>query len=161
MKKKEFQILIFMMFIWIALNETVRPLIMVVGIFVCLYSIRFVNRFLKVDFAKEFDVPPFKFLKYCVYIVKEIYLAGWDMLKRILSGNVKPVFIKYESDLKSDLANVVLANSITSTPGTITVHRNNNNYLILSADSDKKGVIEGVRDSMEIEVRIFDERQAN
>ena len=161
MKRRDIQIFVFMMIVWVMLNETIRPIPTFVGILCSIYSIRFTNRFLKVDFAKEFDVNPLKFIGYCFYIIKEIYLAGFDMLKRIIAGDVHPVFMHYESNLKSDLANVVLANSITSTPGTITIHREEKYYIILSANQDEASVAEGLRSGMEPKVIMFDERQVD
>ena len=161
MKKRDIQMFVFLMLIWIALNESARPFTLIVGLFVCVYSVNFTNKFLKADFSKEFYVHPWNFFKYCLYIVKEIYLAGYDMLKRIFTGDVHPAFMEYESHLKNDLPNVILANSITSTPGTITIHREQNRFVILSANPDEESVLSGVRDGMEKKISVFDEREEN
>jgi len=47
--------------------------------------------------------------------------ANIDVALRILSGRVKPGIVKVPSGLKSGLAQTVLADSITLTPGTMTV----------------------------------------
>lgn len=157
MRRKDIQLLVFFMAIWIALNETIAPFSLFVGVVVCWISIRFTNNFMKMDYAAEFFVSPATFIKYSLYLVKEIYLAGYDMLKRIVTGDVHPVFMDYKSGLKRELSNVILANSITSTPGTITIHRVKNEFVILSANADEASVLGGVRDGMELHVRDFEE----
>ena len=47
--------------------------------------------------------------------------ANIDVALRVLSGRVKPGIVRVPSGLKSGLAQTVLADSITLTPGTMTV----------------------------------------
>ena len=47
--------------------------------------------------------------------------ANIDVALRVLSGHVKPGIVRVPSGLKSGLAQTVLADSITLTPGTMTV----------------------------------------
>ncbi|MGN0981531.1 MAG: Na+/H+ antiporter subunit E [Candidatus Limivicinus sp.] len=53
----------------------------------------------------------------------ELFKANWDMAKRCYGGckKVNPGIVKVPVDLKSDYAQAALANSITLTPGTITM----------------------------------------
>ena len=53
----------------------------------------------------------------------ELFKANWDMAKRCFGGckKVNPGIVKVPVDLKSDYAQAALANSITLTPGTITM----------------------------------------
>ena len=53
----------------------------------------------------------------------ELFKANWDMVKRCFGGckKVNPGIVKVPVDLKSDYAQAALANSITLTPGTITM----------------------------------------
>ena len=57
----------------------------------------------------------------------------------------EPVVVKFQSDLKTDMANVLLANSITLTPGTITVSLNKNEFVIHCLDKDFS---KGLKDSI-------------
>ena len=47
--------------------------------------------------------------------------ANIDVALRIITGRVKPGIVKVSSELKSGLGQTVLADSITLTPGTMTV----------------------------------------
>lgn len=53
----------------------------------------------------------------------EILKAGYCMCRDILFKNYKvtPTLVTFETDLKTDLGKFLLANSITLTPGTITI----------------------------------------
>lgn len=64
-----------------------------------------------------------RFMEYIPWITWEIALANWDIVKRVLSPGmpIDPLIISFQSTLKSDLAMTTLANSITLTPGTITI----------------------------------------
>ena len=65
------------------------------------------------------------FLGYLPWLFHEIILANWHVLKLCFSPRMKerldPRLVSFQSSLKSELSLVTLANSITLTPGTITV----------------------------------------
>jgi multicomponent Na+:H+ antiporter subunit E len=47
--------------------------------------------------------------------------ANIDVAKRVITGDIRPGIVKLNPGLKSELAMTVLADSITLTPGTLTV----------------------------------------
>ena len=47
--------------------------------------------------------------------------ANWDVAKRVITGEINPGIVKFDPRLKTDRARMMLANSITLTPGTLTV----------------------------------------
>jgi multicomponent Na+:H+ antiporter subunit E len=65
----------------------------------------------------------FKFLIYLVWELWQIILANFDVAYRVLHPKmpIDPLIIDFETPLRSDFALVTLANSITLTPGTITI----------------------------------------
>lgn len=94
----------------------------VVSIAVALFSAGFhihENPFLLIKPAKFFA-----FIFYSVWIFMiEMIKANWDMAKRCYGGckKINPGIVKIPVDLKSDYGLTMLANSITLTPGTITM----------------------------------------
>ena len=70
---------------------------------------------------------PVKLVNLLVYVLfifpVELIKANWDVAKRCLGGckNVNPGIVKVPVDLESDYGQAMLANSITLTPGTITM----------------------------------------
>jgi multicomponent Na+:H+ antiporter subunit E len=48
-------------------------------------------------------------------------LANWDVAKRVITGDINPGIVKFDPRLKTNMGRMMLANSITLTPGTLTV----------------------------------------
>lgn len=68
---------------------------------------------------------PVRWLSFLYYLFGPFALglikANLDVAKRIITGNIKPGIVKVNPGLKDGLAMTILADSITLTPGTITV----------------------------------------
>jgi len=66
---------------------------------------------------------PLALLKYLVYFVRMLINANIDVARRVLSPqiNIKPQMVKVKTSMESDLGKLLLANSITLTPGTLSV----------------------------------------
>jgi len=66
-----------------------------------------------------------RFLMYLPWLIWQIWLANLHILRISFHPKAKeiidPQVIRFRSSLKSDLAKLTLANSITLTPGTITI----------------------------------------
>ena len=65
------------------------------------------------------------FFQYFYVLTQEIVKANLCVLKIIISPEIQPepALVYFGTDLQSELSKVILANSITLTPGTITVQR--------------------------------------
>jgi multicomponent Na+:H+ antiporter subunit E len=65
----------------------------------------------------------FWLLLYLIIFIWECIKANFDVAYRVLhpAMPIKPGIIKVKTELKSDFARTILANSVTMTPGTITV----------------------------------------
>ena len=70
---------------------------------------------------------PFRYLPrlvlYAPWLVWEVVKANLDVAKRVLQPSlpIHPMLIKVKAGQKSDLGRVIYANSITLTPGTVSV----------------------------------------
>ncbi len=60
-------------------------------------------------------------LIYSIPLFIEMAKANVEVAYRIIKGNIEPGIVKIEPDLETDLGLTFLANSITLTPGTLTV----------------------------------------
>lgn len=69
---------------------------------------------------------------YLPYLAKEIVVSNIDVAKMILSKdmNLKRNMIEVSADQKTSLGKVVLANSITLTPGTVSVKLEDDRILV-------------------------------
>ena len=69
---------------------------------------------------------------YLVYFLVALIKANFDLAKRVLSKDMKihPRMVEIETTMQSDLGKLFLANSITLTPGTLTVDVMDNRMLV-------------------------------
>ena len=75
-----------------------------------------------------------RFIGYAFWLLWEIVLANVHVFKLAMTKQgeeeMSPRVVKLKTKLKSDFAKFVYANSITLTPGTITIQINGNEYLV-------------------------------
>ena len=73
-----------------------------------------------------------RWIGYAPWILWEIAKANWDVARIILKPSlpIKPRLIRIRASQKTDLAKVVYANSITLTPGTITLDVQDDKFLV-------------------------------
>lgn len=66
---------------------------------------------------------PVAFVRYLIALIWALIRANLDMARRVLSPSlpIRPAIVHVKTSLRSDLGRLVLANSITLTPGTLTV----------------------------------------
>ena len=88
----------------------------------------------------------FQGLQYIAVLVWEIVKANAMVLRYIftLKEEVEPRLVSFDVDLKTQNARVALANSITLTPGTITVDLQGKHYVVYCLD---KELAAGLEDS--------------
>ncbi|MBS3816495.1 MAG: Na+/H+ antiporter subunit E [Candidatus Thermoplasmatota archaeon] len=60
-------------------------------------------------------------LVYTIPLFIEMAKANFDVAYRVITGKIEPAIVKIDPELKTDLGVTFLANSITLTPGTLTV----------------------------------------
>ena len=75
---------------------------------------------------------------YLLWLTAEIGKANWAVTKVILSPRMKlqQRMIKVPASQKTDVGRVTFANSITLTPGTITVETETNGFLVHALNND-------------------------
>lgn len=91
------------------------------------YDMVYVNENGKDNFKKIF-----RFFIYLPWIIYQIIIANIDVAKRALDPRmpIDPGLITFNTFLKTDLSKTTLANSITLTPGTVTVDIDGDEFLI-------------------------------
>lgn len=65
----------------------------------------------------------FRFVKYVPWLLKQIFLANLHVAALVLNPKmpIDPRIVTFKTKLETDISNVTLGNSITLTPGTITM----------------------------------------
>jgi len=80
----------------------------------------------KIFVKKDFRMAnPVRWLTFIAYVIGPFFVgvvkANIDVAYRVITGKINPGIVKISPDLKTDLGITMLANSITLTPGTLSV----------------------------------------
>jgi multicomponent Na+:H+ antiporter subunit E len=138
---------------WIVFNGRVTAEIVLFGLVIAAAVFGFVCKFMDFSFRRELrfyrKLP--QYIRYVAVLVKEIILANLTVCRMILTRKeiMEPVLVRVYTDLKTETARVILANSITLTPGTITVSLTGNELLVHCLD---KSLSQGMEDSVFVQL---------
>jgi len=119
--------------IWLALTSSAHWQTLLVGVLVSTALTAFLAR----TYA-HLGLPPLSLRRiwffgvYLLVLLQEIIRANLDVAYRVLHPRlpISPGIVVIETDLEQDIAKMILANSITLTPGTFTVDVVGNRLLI-------------------------------
>ena len=79
------------------------------------------NRFIGKDLRMVNPRRWFTFIAYLFPFLFAMAKANVDVAYRVITGRINPAIVKINPNLKNDLSLTILANSITLTPGTLSV----------------------------------------
>jgi multicomponent Na+:H+ antiporter subunit E len=87
---------------------------------------------------------------YSFWLLREVAIANWQVVRIVLDPKlpIDPVLFAFRSSVESDLGITILANSITLTPGTITIEAEQGEFLIHALVAGEP-VVSGVRSIQE------------
>ena len=118
MGKHTFFVLLALTVVWMILMEEVSWRALGVGMLTAMICMHFGNRFLPYEEIK--DVNFFKLATYPLFLVGQIYVAGMQVIKVILMGYKMDV-ITMKTGLKNEALRIIMAESITLIPGSISL----------------------------------------
>ena len=126
--------LFFFFILWIILNGRVTPEIILLGLLIASAVFVFARSAFGYSLRTEralFMNLPFAVL-YFLNLIREIILSSLHVARVILNPgrHPDPVLIEFDSGLSGTLPNVILANSITLTPGTYTVGLQGDHFTV-------------------------------
>lgn len=139
--------------IWVIFNGQFTLEIAVLGLIIAGVMYAFICKFM--NYKPKTDILMAKkliyILQYIFILIKEIVKANYAVIKMITSSRyvIEPAVVRFKVDLKSNLARVALANSITLTPGTITVSLEGDEYVVHCLD---KELAEGINSSVFVDL---------
>lgn len=83
----------------------------------------------------------FPLMTYWVWLMVEIFKANWVVIKACLRStlDINPALVKVKTGCESDLARTVFANSITLTPGTVSVEVEGDKILVHALYEEEAG----------------------
>jgi multicomponent Na+:H+ antiporter subunit E len=109
---------------WLLFTGTVAPFALLLGLFFStVIALLTYNLFIEEQEAARRALIPriYLLIGYLVLIMVKVYIASFRIAWKVVSGDITPRIVHFRSRLRSDLARVALANSITLTPGTLTL----------------------------------------
>lgn len=137
---------------WIILNGNITTEIILFGIVLSAVVTVFSYKTIRVskELEKKVVKKMGKIIIYLGILVVEIIKANIDIIKLVLTKEpeISPTLMPMKAHVKSRISRVALANSITLTPGTITVSMNEDDLLIHAI---VKSNLDGIEESIFVE----------
>lgn len=134
---------------WIILNGRFTAEILILGLIFAAAVYVFAHKFMGLTWQREKSFwKHFCWgIEYLAILLKEIAVANIMVLRIVLSPKKKvhPVLVSFDAPLKSHLLQAILADSITLTPGTITVRLYEEKFEVHCLD---ESLAEGLNDSV-------------
>ncbi|MBD5552447.1 MAG: Na+/H+ antiporter subunit E [Lachnospiraceae bacterium] len=138
---------ILLLLIWFIFNGKITLELTVLGVILCAGIYFFMCKFM--DYSFEKDIALMRrglfFLYYIWVLIVEIVKANIQVMHFVLTDReiAEPVIVSYKTRLKTRVGRVILSNSITLTPGTITISLEEDELTIHCLD---KSMAEGMED---------------
>lgn len=135
---------------WLLMSGHYTPFILSLGgvsVLLVLYLTRRMDFFDKDTF--QFSMK-WKYLSYWIWLGKEIFNSNIAVAKVVLSPrlDISPRMIEFKSSQKTELGLVIFANSITLTPGTVSVDIEDDKIIVHALNAElPEGVLNGEMDS--------------
>ena len=135
--------------LWIIFNGQITLEIAVIGLVVAGLIYAFICKFMDWSWKKDLRI-----IKYSALMAVYLFILLWEILKanvatiRLIFSEKyerEPVLVTFRTRLKSPVLRVLLANSITLTPGTITVSVQDDEFTVHALDRD---LADGIEDSV-------------
>jgi len=155
---------IIMFAIWLAFTTSLEHAELITGIFVSLIIAFFTDRIFSCCGMKV--LMPHKmiyFIQYFFVFLFALIKANFDVAKRVISPKlpINPGIVKFKTKLTNGFARMVLANSITLTPGTLTLDAIGDTFYIHWIDvttDDPKMVYKEIAETFEkILIKIYED----
>ena len=122
-------LMVVMMGVWLAWSGIYEPLLITFGVISVLITVFVTGTLNSIDEEGQPLSIGIGMVWYIPWLLKEIVVANIDVIKRILhpqlndpnAAIISPTWVKVKANQGSRLAESVFANSITLTPGTVSV----------------------------------------
>lgn len=135
--------------LWIVFNGRVTVEILIIGAAVTALLALFMGAAFSYTVKTELKVwrcVPL-FVAFAVALIVEIFKANFGVMSAILNKNrpLKQTLVTFDMDLSHSFTRYLFANSITLTPGTISVLVDNNRYIVHCLSEDMLDGVENGR----------------
>ncbi len=111
--------------VWWLLSGTPQPLLLGLGAVACAIVVYIAHRMDVIDHeGHPIHLHPVRLVRYWMWLLVEIVKSNWDVARCLLDPKlpISPTLFSVPADQLSDLGKVIYANSITLTPGTVSIN---------------------------------------
>lgn len=118
--------------LWLGLSGIYTPLVLTLAVISIIIAVVLAARLETVDREGSPYGRIIPIFTYWAWLLVEIFKANWPVIKACLRANldINPALVKVKTRCESDLAKTIFANSITLTPGTVTVEIEGDKFLV-------------------------------
>ena len=155
---KSFSVVVLLFLFWIFLSGHLEPLLLSLGLASVALTLFLSRRMYLIDHESYPLHLSAKLPSYWIYLLGKIIHSNIDVVKRILCGGVasiSPQIVDIPQTQKSALGAVIYANSITLTPGTVTIELSQDNLKVHALSEETAHDLATGAMSAEITKRIF------
>lgn len=124
---------IYLMAGWLLFSGSVEPRSLIAGvIFSLLVALLTYDAFIdESEVSRRTLIPRLHWgLVYLLLVVYKIYVASFRMVLLVVRRRINPRVVHFRTRLQSDIGRVVLANSLTLTPGTIALELDDDHLIV-------------------------------
>ena len=135
--------------IWLLWSGHFTTLLVSFGVLSCLFVVLISLRMGNVDEEAQLLLLVPRLALYLPWLFKEIALANIDVARRVLTPRlpISPRLIRVRASQRGELARVIYANSITLTPGTVSVDMEGDEITVHALSKEAAdGVLSGEMD---------------
>lgn len=122
-------------FVWVILSEGFSVLIVASGVLISIGCIYFTGQFL--PFKGLSGVNFLRLITYPFYLIMQIYLGGFDVIRMVFMG-ANATIVEVKTSVDNEFLRVLLGNSISLTPGTISMDLKDETFTVLWLKSKDK-----------------------
>jgi len=122
-----------LMLFWLAITGSIKPVDVALGVVFSLILGAWAARYLWEEDAPTLTLRQAgRFVLYLGHLLKDIVIAAVQVAEVVLDPRmpIAPVVIAHRTSFTRDVSRVAFANSITLTPGTLTVDMDGNTFYI-------------------------------
>lgn len=137
---KHFTLLFIILFgLWILLSGEFVPLLVVLGVVSCLLVLYLAHRMDLIDHETHpMHLHPGRILTYWIWLLKEIFKSNIAVARLIINPNlpISPKVFRVKTSQIDEIGQVIYANSITLTPGTVSLEVNDEEIEVHALTND-------------------------
>jgi len=122
---------LFLLF-WIVISEKLKIETICIGIIISLLVVSLNKDFVYSKKRLNFKKNTIRWISYTIILIKEIFISNFNVAKIVLSPKliISPQIVIINTKIKSDFHKTIFANSITLTPGTLTISMDSDNITV-------------------------------